>query len=67
LRDSHAKCGTATDIVRLPLMPHRDAPGATLCAHGNVSYQLQFKPANRGMFTLRENMLFYEKWTRSFE
>jgi hypothetical protein len=30
-------------------------------------YQLHFKPASRRMFTLRENMLFYEKWTRSFE
>jgi hypothetical protein len=30
-------------------------------------YQLQFKPARRRMFTLRENMLFCEQWTRSFE
>jgi hypothetical protein len=26
-----------------------------------ISYQLQFKPAHRRMFTLRENMLFCEK------
>jgi hypothetical protein len=30
-------------------------------------YQLQPKPAHRRMFTLRENLLFCEKWTRSFE
>jgi hypothetical protein len=32
-----------------------------------VLHQLQFKPARRRMFTLLENMLFCEKWTRSFE
>jgi hypothetical protein len=30
-------------------------------------YQLQFKPARYRMFTLRENMLFFEKLMRSFE
>jgi hypothetical protein len=32
-----------------------------------VLYQLQFKLARRRMFTLRENMLFFAQWTRSFE
>jgi hypothetical protein len=36
-------------------------------ARREFSYPLQFKPASRRMFTLRENMLFCEKWTRSFE
>jgi hypothetical protein len=33
----------------------------------SVLYQLQFKPARHCMFTLRENMLFCEQWTRRFE
>jgi hypothetical protein len=32
-----------------------------------IFYQLQFKPARRRMLPLPENMLFCEKWTRSFE
>jgi hypothetical protein len=36
-------------------------------SQGNVLYQLQFKLACRRMFTLWENMLFCEKWTRSFK
>jgi hypothetical protein len=32
-----------------------------------VLYQLPFKPARRRMFTVWENMLSCEQWTRSFE
>jgi UDP-N-acetylglucosamine 2-epimerase (non-hydrolysing) len=38
-----------------------------LKAIASVLYQSQFKPARRSMFTLRENMLFCEKWTHNFE